>query len=93
MVYSSTLPPFHHNIRLILGNTTYDRSVRNSREVRSKVRVLRDYIEEDWDTVQDFQADVANQIGVSLNIIKHMWPQIADKMVASESDYDCDCCH
>jgi len=93
MVYCSTLPPFHHNISIILENTTYDRSVYNSREVRSKIRVLREYIEEDWNTVGDFQVDVANQIGVSLNLVKDMWPQIADKMVASESDYEYECCN
>tara|TARA_B110000438_G_C15306083_1_gene433303 strand:+ start:119 stop:382 length:264 start_codon:yes stop_codon:yes gene_type:complete len=85
---TSTLSPFHHNIRIILENTSYDMSMRDLKEVRSKVRILKKYIKDDkWDTVEDFQIDLANHIFVSLNIIKKMWPQIADGMIASESDY------
>ena len=86
-----SLSPLHHNIMVILNNTEYDESFSRSREVRTKMRILEQYITDDNQgspCLYDIQSVISDKLGVPLHIILNMWPQIADGMVAGENDYD-----
>ena len=91
MVYSPSISPLEQHIQVILTTRDFDRTTRlrsNSNEVREKISILREYIMTDWDSILEFQQSVADNIGVDFHHLVNMWPQIADGMIASESDYN-----
>ena len=81
------LSAFENNVQNILRREEYDKSFRDSRDVRTKMRILRNYIN-NWEaTVPVFQESIANHLDEEVETIQKMWPQIADGMVTDESDY------
>jgi len=80
-----TLSPFEQNVEWIIRTQKYDDSVKRSRDVRHKMRILRSYFEN-----QDFGELLeitVNHIGTDVDTIQMMWPQIANEMVANEQEY------
>jgi len=85
------LSHFERNVENILRNKKYDRSFRDSRDVRTKMRVLRNYINnwEGWNSsVPEFQETLANHLDEELETIQKMWPQIANDVVTDESHFE-----
>ena len=84
------LSAFENNVQNILRDKEFDKSFRDSRDVRSKMRTLRNYIDSlDWKrTVPEVQECLANHLDEDVDYIQKMWPQIADSIINSSDNFD-----
>lgn len=82
-----SLPALEFNIRSIIISTPFDPRIGQHPEVCSKIDTLKHYVLENWNSVHAFQTHLAGILNTDIDLILDMWPQIADGMIASESDY------